>query len=90
VLAAFQLPQGRAGVSKLTDRESEILDQFAAGHAAKHVSRLLAISYENVRCHHKSIYKKLQVNSVMQVVARANAASSARGPLLWPAKRRSR
>jgi two-component system, NarL family, response regulator LiaR len=90
VLTAFRLPQARAEVSALTDRESEILDQLAAGHAAKHVSRLLGISYETVRCHQKSIYKKLQVNSVVQAVARANAASSGRWPMLWPVKRRSR
>jgi len=90
VLATFQLPQRHAEVSTLTERESEILDQLAAGHAAKHVSRLLGISYETVRCHQKNIYKKLQVNSVVQAVARANSASSGRWPALWPLKRRSR
>jgi two-component system, NarL family, response regulator LiaR len=90
VLTAFQSPQASAESSKLTDRESEILDQLAAGHAAKHVSRLLGISYETVRCHQKNIYKKLQVNSVVQAVARANPATSGRWPMLWPVKRRSK
>lgn len=90
VLAAFHAPRASADFSMLTDRESEILDQLAAGHGAKHVSRLLGISYETVRCHQKSIYRKLQVNSVVEAVARANASSSGRWPTLWPVKRSSR
>ena len=87
VLAAFHVPRASADFSMLTERESEILDQLAAGHGAKHVSRLLGISYETVRCHQKSIYRKLQVNSVVQAVACANASSSGRWPALWPSKR---
>lgn len=87
VLAAFHVPRASADFSMLTDRESEILDHLAAGHGAKHVSRLLGISYETVRCHQKSIYRKLQVNSVVQAVACANASSSGRWPTLWPRKR---
>jgi DNA-binding NarL/FixJ family response regulator len=90
VLAAFHTPRPSADFSMLTDRESEILDQLAAGHGAKHVSRLLGISYETVRCHQKSIYRKLQVNSIAQAVARANTSSSGRWTTLWPLKRSTR
>jgi DNA-binding NarL/FixJ family response regulator len=90
VLASFHVPRASADFSMLTDRESEILDQLAAGHGAKHVSRLLGISYETVRCHQKSIYRKLQVNSVVQAVACANASSSGRWPTLWPLRRSAR
>jgi DNA-binding NarL/FixJ family response regulator len=90
VLAAFHAPRASVDCSMLTDRESEILDQLAAGHSAKHVSRLLGISYETVRCHQKSIYRKLQVSSVVQAVACANASSSGRWPTLWPARRSGR
>ena len=90
VLAAFHAPRASSDFSMLTDRESEILDQLAAGHSTKHVSRLLGIAYETVRCHQKSIYRKLQVNSVVEAVACANASSSGRWPTLWPRRRSAR
>ncbi len=88
VVAAFHAPPAHGGGATLTGRESEILDWLAAGHGAKHISRLLGISYETVRCHQKSIYRKLQVNSVVQAVA--SASSSGRWRVLSALRRSAR
>ena len=52
----------------LTPRESQVLHLLAEGLVPKEVSDKLGISYETVREHLKSIYRKLQVKSRTEAV----------------------
>jgi DNA-binding NarL/FixJ family response regulator len=56
---------------KLTSREHEILNGIVNGLSYKMIGYELAISYETVRSHMKKIYKKLQVTSLTELVAKA-------------------
>ncbi|MBA2848489.1 response regulator transcription factor [Thermosulfuriphilus ammonigenes] len=56
-------------VIKLTPREREILEYLCQGFAPKKISLMLNISYQTVRVHLKNIYKKLQVNSLVEALA---------------------
>lgn len=47
----------------LTDREEQVLALLAKGHSYKEIADLLAISFETVRTHIRSIYEKLHVHS---------------------------
>lgn len=53
----------------LTRRELEILDHPARGLTTRKVAAALCISYETIRSHQKNIYRKLQVNSLLEAVA---------------------
>jgi two-component system, NarL family, response regulator LiaR len=53
----------------LTKRETEILEYLSKGHSARKVAEKLFISYETIRRHQKNIYKKIQVNSLLEAVA---------------------
>lgn len=55
----------------LTNRESEILSHLVQGQSYKMIAETLCISKGTVHCHIKNIYKKLQVNSNSQAVAKA-------------------
>jgi DNA-binding NarL/FixJ family response regulator len=58
--------------SPLTDREWEVLDLLAGGATTVEISDELVLSYETVRSHLKSVYRKLDVSS------REQAAQAAR------------
>lgn len=58
-----------ARLETLTHRETEILTYLSEGYSTRKAAEALFISYETVRCHQKNIYKKLQVNSLVQAVA---------------------
>lgn len=55
----------------LTARETEILQELAAGRSLKEVAALQGISHHTVGDHVKSIYRKLAVNSRGQAVHKA-------------------
>jgi len=55
----------------LTQRESEVLHQLCTGKSYKMIGDQLFISEETVRRHLKSIYKKLEVHSKSEAVAKA-------------------
>lgn len=55
----------------LTKRESEILTLLVKGQSYKMIAGTLFISKGTVHCHIKNIYKKLQVSSNAQAVAKA-------------------
>ncbi|NOY62815.1 MAG: helix-turn-helix transcriptional regulator [Gammaproteobacteria bacterium] len=59
----------KPSVESLTQRELEILSYSAQGITTKGVADLLGISYQTTRTHHKNIYKKLGVNSLIEAVA---------------------
>lgn len=55
----------------LTQRETEVLNELCKGKSYKMIADVLYISEETVRRHLKSIYKKLQVGSKSEAVAKA-------------------
>ncbi len=57
--------------SDLTEREMDVLDQLCQGKSYKLIADALFISQDTVRSHIKSIYKKLEVNSKSEAVAKA-------------------
>jgi DNA-binding NarL/FixJ family response regulator len=57
--------------SDLTEREREVLEQLCKGKSYRSIGDALFISQDTVRSHIKSIYKKLEVNSKSEAVAKA-------------------
>lgn len=55
----------------LTTREVEVLDRLCQGKSYKMIGESLFISEETVRRHLKNIYKKLEVHSKSEAVAKA-------------------
>ncbi len=55
----------------LTERERDVLQQLCQGKSYKSIGDALFISQDTVRSHIKSIYKKLEVNSKSEAVAKA-------------------
>ena len=77
VLLLFQKFAPSSGVSttdeteSLSRREKEILDLMKEGHNFHAISEKLFISYETVRTHVRSIYKKLHVTTLNQAIVKA-------------------
>ena len=57
--------------SPLTPRENEVLAELCKGHSYRTISDALFISEETVRRHLKNIYRKLEVHSKSEAVAKA-------------------
>ena len=57
--------------SDLTRRETEVLSQLCKGKSYKMIAEALFISEETVRRHIKNIYRKLEVGSKSEAVAKA-------------------
>ena len=57
--------------TSLTPRETEVLSELCKGKSYKMIADALAISQETVRRHLKSIYRKLEVHSKSEAVAKA-------------------
>jgi DNA-binding NarL/FixJ family response regulator len=57
-----------APTSKLSPKETEILESLARGNSYKMISNELKLSIDTVRTHIRSIYKKLQVNSALEAI----------------------
>ena len=55
----------------LTSREKEILTSLSEGNSYKIIAEKYFISIDTVRSHLKNIYKKLQVHSQTEAVAKA-------------------
>lgn len=62
--------------SRLTPRESELLQAFSAGKSYKEAARALGISPHTVGNHVKSIYRKLEVNSRIEAISAAGMIRS--------------
>lgn len=54
----------------ISQREREILYMLSKGCSSKEISRSLSISYHTVRTHQKNLYKKLNVNSIGEAIAK--------------------
>jgi DNA-binding NarL/FixJ family response regulator len=69
VLARFRRSaENQAPLPELTRREREVLEHLAGGFNAKKAAEMLGITYATIRCHQKSIYRKLHVNSLLEAV----------------------
>jgi len=55
----------------LTKREMEVLSGLVKGASYKMVADQLHVSYDTIHSHIRNIYKKLQVNSMSEAVAKA-------------------
>jgi DNA-binding NarL/FixJ family response regulator len=55
----------------LTEREHAVLQALVKGLSYKQVALQLDISIDTVRTHIRAVYRKLQVHSVAEAVARA-------------------
>jgi LuxR family maltose regulon positive regulatory protein len=58
----------------LTEREQRVLEKIAAGLSIHQVATALRVSYSTVRTQQRSLYRKLQVESQSDAVARAQQA----------------
>ena len=67
VIGSFQ----RSADSPLSGRETEVLTLLCQGRSYKMIADALCISTDTVRSHIKSIYRKLEVRSNAEAVARA-------------------
>ena len=75
-VAASYLPAGGSSkavspLSKLTEREREIVGMLCEGDSSKHVARKLDLSVATVRKHRENIMAKLDVHSVAELIALA-------------------
>jgi DNA-binding CsgD family transcriptional regulator len=52
---------------RLTFREKEVLDLLLTNHSNREVAEKLFIDYETIRSHRKNIYRKLEVNTIMEL-----------------------
>lgn len=71
VLQYFRRPAEESDVSKLSQREWDVLNELIEGHTAKTIAEKLFVSTHTVRFHLHNIYVKLHVNSNAEAVAKA-------------------
>jgi PAS domain S-box-containing protein len=82
VVGVFGLLQGRpddrpiAPHPHLTPRQAEVLRLLEQGHSTKQIAAELHLSTETVRNHVRHLFRALGVNSRLEAVAAARAASS--------------
>ncbi|AWT37491.1 DNA-binding response regulator [Deinococcus arenae] len=60
--------QARGRLARLTEREREVLSGLMDGQTGKHSARLLGISVRTVETHRASIFEKLEVDSLAQLM----------------------
>jgi DNA-binding NarL/FixJ family response regulator len=60
----------RTPAQTLSQREREILFLFSNGHSCRKIAEIFSISYHTVRTHQKNLYKKLNVNSITEAIAK--------------------
>jgi DNA-binding NarL/FixJ family response regulator len=71
VIDTFRRPaSGAVAQASLSERESEVLALLSRGFSNKEIATRLAISYDTVRTHLKSIYEKLHVRSRIEAAAK--------------------
>jgi DNA-binding CsgD family transcriptional regulator len=54
--------------SLLTTREKEVLTLIIENYTTDSIAKELAITFETARSHRKKIYKKLEVNSLVDLM----------------------
>jgi len=71
VLAFFAQQKTVKPNSELTPKETEVLKLLVDGFSYKMIAAELEVSIDTIRTHIKNIYRKLQVNSSSEAVAKA-------------------
>ncbi|MEN8243049.1 MAG: LuxR C-terminal-related transcriptional regulator [Chloroflexota bacterium] len=66
-------PKNESWVEQLSDREIEILMLIAEGRSNKEIAEKAHLSLNTVKAHTRNIYRKLNVNSRTQAIAKAKA-----------------
>lgn len=78
IIQKFQVPRRNTAELEedngLSPREQEILAYRMKGFSARETGKALYIGYETVRFYQKSIYRKLQVHSIMAAAAKVRGA----------------
>lgn len=60
--------QARERLARLTEREAGVLRLMVDGHSNKQIARLLGISARTVETHRASVFEKLEVDALAQLV----------------------
>jgi DNA-binding NarL/FixJ family response regulator len=72
VLQLFPKATGSSDeVNKLTAREQEVLQLLVNGYSYKMIASKCNVTHETVRTYIKQIYKKLEVHSATEAIAKA-------------------
>jgi DNA-binding NarL/FixJ family response regulator len=71
VISSMHAPSSTKNKYDLSVREKEILAALSQGSSYKIIAEKLFISLDTVRTHLKNIYRKLQVHSQTEAVAKA-------------------
>lgn len=71
VVSSFR-PKKSDGLNALSEREQEVLDLLSTGMTAKEIGDKLFVSANTVRTHIRHIYEKLQVQTRVDAVNKAN------------------
>ncbi len=58
----------KAEFEKLTRREKEVIQLWAAGKESKEIANMLNISKNTIDTHRKNIYKKTELKSMKDIV----------------------
>jgi FixJ family two-component response regulator len=66
--AEYQIGQPRCLLSKLTLRESQVLERIVAGRLNKQIADDLGISIKTVEAHRANIMEKLSANTVADLL----------------------
>ena len=69
--AAVRINRSRRDVPALSQREKEILTQYAAGHRSPQIAQALGINIETVSTHVKRARSKLKTETITQTVVEA-------------------
>ena len=66
---------------KLTRREKEILDLLLGGSSSKDISKALGISNDTVLSHQKSLYRKLGIHSINELLKKHQTNNGTAPPI---------
>ncbi len=66
--AAARLAVMTARCNSLTAREAEVLDHVAGGYSSREIGNLLGVSYKTVEAHRAKIMKKMEADSVPDLI----------------------
>ena len=68
----------RERVARLTPRETEILDLVVEGLSSKEIAGRLTVSFKTVEAHRAKVMRKMEAESVAQLVRMVVSANSAK------------
>jgi len=71
VIRSFQVDTKQSIKEPLIEREKQILQELSSGKSYRNIGEQIHLSVDGVRYHIRNIYRKLQVNSRSEAVAKA-------------------